>query len=340
MMRNFCKLALFSLACFIWNPRAQAAVLYQWGLDGTGVPSVTAGGGTLTVSNSTNGSSYFSSTGGWTGQPTDGYYASGGTNPGTTNQYGTADPAGVAATSSGNVLTGLGTLGSFTVTMFVNPAEAWGTTSGTAAINNSRLMMLGPSGYDEGTSSPGFALAINNGNAFQVAIGGQSFGINPTLASNAGSISSTLTGASQSANTGQWVFVAFSYDGSATGANPYADSAISSATGGAEANNDYLYIADAGNSNLILMTPNTGAGAIQSGNNSPGAVAFGSAAYAYLGNRSSLSRDFLGGIDDVSIYNGILSQSQLDALNTVPEPASLGLMSLCALALLQRRSRA
>jgi hypothetical protein len=322
---------------------AAGQLLYQWNfVNGTAVPNVTAGGGTLTITNNAMGSSAFASSGGWTGAANDGYYNSGGTSPGSAsvgNEYGNGAADGIASTSSGNVLTGLGTLSSFTVTMWINPAVAWGTTATSgASLNNSRLFLLGGSSYDEGTTSPGFALALNSGNSFQVAIGGSSVGVNPTLASNAGSISGTLTGAGQSAATGQWVFVAFAYDGSAS--NVFFDPAISTATGGAEANNDYMYIADAGNSNLLLMTPSGGSGAIQSGNASPGSIAFSSSTYAFLGNRSSFGRDFLGGIDGVSIYNGVLTQSQLAAINSIPEPASLGVIASGGLILMQRRRRA
>ena len=58
-----------------------------------------------------------------------------------------------------------------------------------------------------------------------------------------------------------------------------------------------------------------------------------------IGSKDTFDDDFLNGsLDDVRIYEGSLSEQEIQALHAaIPEPATLGLLGLGALGLLRRR---
>ena len=56
----------------------------------------------------------------------------------------------------------------------------------------------------------------------------------------------------------------------------------------------------------------------------------------YFGRHRTLGRYFLGELDDIRLYDGALSQSQVNAL-LIPEPATVALLAIGALTLLRRR---
>jgi PKD repeat protein len=158
--------------------------VYQWnfnGATGTGVPSITAGGGTLST---LIGAGSFTGAGA-TGLGTDWAY------------QGTSASDGCR--NAGD-LSGLGTISNLTVTFWINPAVAYASLPTTLA----RLLMLGnASSYDEsaGNASPGFSLALN-GTGLQYNINNGSEPIQANVFTP------------YSAN--QWVFVVMEYDGLAT----------------------------------------------------------------------------------------------------------------------------
>lgn len=64
----------------------------------------------------------------------------------------------------------------------------------------------------------------------------------------------------------------------------------------------------------------------------------------YIGNGADLSRNFVGGIDELRIYNGVLSQSQIQSISAIPEPSTYAaLVGVAVLGLAgwsRRRARA
>ena len=299
-----------------------AAPIYQWNFNGgTGTPNVTAGGGNLTITNSTHGASTFNGTGvtGAAGDNAyDGYNA--------VNQYNTADPAGIASTAVGDVLSGLGTLTDFTVTFWMKSNNAFPMPNQNGSSINARLVMVGTSStYDQGAG--GLELALNSSDKLQKGVNG-----NNPISTN--SFSTFLPANGMSAS--DWVFVAFGYDGN-TSNSVFFDPVIQAATGSADNNNAYVYLGSKTASPVLFDS----AAVLAAGNTSPGPVLLGSSAFAFLGNRSSLSRDFTGSIDDVRIYNSVLSASDLDAVraSAVPEPTSAVILGILGAAGLSRRRR-
>ncbi len=64
-----------------------------------------------------------------------------------------------------------------------------------------------------------------------------------------------------------------------------------------------------------------------------------SGAEIWLGQHSVFNRSFLGSLDDVRIYNHALSQSEVSALASIPEPSSIAVIGLLGLAFQGRRRR-
>ena len=272
---------LVATACLSAPIAASAAPLYQWSFDTgfEGVPSVTAGGGTFVP----NGTANFLGAG-----------ASG--NAGDfalnlTNAYTGGVGAGNSVVAGGaNVLTGLGTLSNFTVTMWVK------VTAGDLT-NFPRLLQLGTTSTPDSGSNPGINMLLNNG-ALEVGVNGNnaqvSAGISP----------------------GVWKFIAFSYDGG----NPPNESPTNFDLYN-RANNAVVLTGSLTNSVSVVG----GAGLNTSGS-SPGSLALGTAATLYLGDRANGQRGFTGQIDDVRIYNTQLTIEELEAirLESAPPPPSGG----------------
>ena len=150
---------LASASLWAQSGYGQATLLYQWNFDGPNpaVPTVSAGGGTLGITNSTDGQGAFSSTGG----------ISGGMLDLSSQQFATADPSSYASTeTSGNALTGLGTQNDVTITMWykTNP-----TGNALAANNVPRLLNLGASpGYDPQPAPPSGPTPLGSGMSIQL----------------------------------------------------------------------------------------------------------------------------------------------------------------------------
>lgn len=60
----------------------------------------------------------------------------------------------------------------------------------------------------------------------------------------------------------------------------------------------------------------------------------------YIGNGGDLARQFVGSIDELRIYNGVLNQAQIQSISAVPEPSTYAaLAGLTALGLVIARRR-
>ncbi len=62
----------------------------------------------------------------------------------------------------------------------------------------------------------------------------------------------------------------------------------------------------------------------------------------FIGNGADLARQFVGGIDEVRIYNGVLDQTQIQGISAIPEPSTYAaIFGACALGVaVWRRRRA
>lgn len=323
--KAFLGLAAAVLGLTVCAQPAAAAPLYEWNFNGaSGVPNVTAGGGTLTITNSLNGASTFAGTG-VSGVAGDNAYD--GFNG--VNQYNTANPAGIASTTAANVATGFGTLSQFTVTFWMKPNNAFRMPNQNGASINARLMMAGTSAsYDQGTG--GFHVSLNDSNRLQRGVNGA----NPITSQD---LSTFLP--SRGIAPDDWVFVAFGYDSDPA---VFFNTNIRNATGNEVSNNAYMYLGGRHQQTVLY----DGGAVLAGGNVTPGAVSLGSSAFVFAGNRSNLNRDFTGLIDNLQIHNTLLNKADLEAVrlsvpgNTVPEPASATALALAAAALLARRRRA
>jgi len=215
---------------------------------------------------------------------------------------------GVAGESIVNGATGqggsgvlAGTLGAssslnqFTLTMWVNLS--------TASINNYRILEISPgapatTGSADGTS---LFLGLNSGGGLQMYVNNvngnsTSTDIAPAATWNTGG---TLGGIA--ANS--WYFVAITYD--------------------TIGNTSRLYSGDLADSAILANTYN----------NLDGSLNLSSATSIALLDRFSSGRNFPGAIDDVNLYSGALTQSQIDGIQSseitpAPEPASLAIICL------------
>lgn len=278
-------------------PARAASLLYQWNFNGaTGTPNVGAGGGTLVA----NGSASFAAIG-VSGTAGDNALS-------VTNSYtGGSGSGNSSSAAGGNVLTGIGTLNSFTLTMWVNLAAG-------SFSNFGRLFEIGTVGNPDNTS-PGIYLSMNNGNL--------QYGM------NALTVTQTVPLLNVSA-AGTWVFVAVSYDG--VSPTSFSSSPNSAAYG--TFNNTVVLT---GSTTTSVAVSNSAG--INFTGTTAGPVALGAAATAFLGNRSDGGRGLTGSLDDVRLYSGQLTVPELEGvrLETVPEPATPCLLLLGSLGLIRRR---
>jgi hypothetical protein len=217
-------------------------------------------------------------------------------------------PDGVAGESIVNGATGqggsqalAGTLGAssslsaFTVTMWVNQS--------TATLNNYRILEISPgapatTGSADGTK---LFLGLNSGGGLQTYVNNV----------NGNSVATDIAPANTWNNGGtlgnlvanNWYFVAFTYD--------------------TVAGNALLYSGD--KNDLAVLADTYGANVTTAGN-----LDLSANTSISLLDRFSGGRDYPGAVDDVNIYSGALSQSQIDAIQVseVPEPSTLALAGL------------
>jgi hypothetical protein len=221
-------------------------------------------------------------------------------------------PGGVAGESLVNAATGqpgnqvlAGTLGAssslsaFTLTMWVNIA--------TASLNNYRILEISSGSPATTGSADGNQLffGLNAGGGLQTYVNGVNGNTTATDIATAGTWNNGGTLGNIVANN--WYFVAVTYDSVAGNALVYSgdvnDSAVLAYTYGAN-------VTTAGNLNLSSAT-----------------------SIALL-DRFSQGRNWPGAIDDVSLYSGALTQSQIDAIQVseVPEPSTLAMAGLGGMA--------
>jgi autotransporter-associated beta strand protein len=214
-------------------PSASATLLYKWDFtSGTLVPVTGggAGGGGLTITN-TDATAATTTSGGVSGNETDGTLDLSSTNYGSTNP---------AATVTGT-LTSVPTLSSMTVTGWVKAVD-WGASS----THNARILELNStlSGFD----GDKLYLSCNAGNLLQI-------GINQN-----GGGSTELTAGTFPTSGSAWVFVAFTWDSTLPGGTNlavYRGSATATAV-------------QKGTSFGNYVTPMTGVGAVSIGNRNNG----------------------------------------------------------------------
>jgi hypothetical protein len=58
-----------------------------------------------------------------------------------------------------------------------------------------------------------------------------------------------------------------------------------------------------------------------------------------IGNGADMARQYVGGIDEVRVYNGVLPQAQIQSIPAVAEPGTCALIGLGAMAFLGPTAR-
>jgi hypothetical protein len=194
---------------------------------------------------------------------------------------------------------------SFTLTMWFNMSAA--------TPNNYRLFEISPGSTPSGSTADGTQLffGLNSGGGLQAYVNNVNGNSTATDIATANTWNNGGTLGAVTAN--KWYFVALTYD-------------ISAGT-------SLLYSGDQTSPATLAYTFN---------NTSGGALDLSSATSVALLDRFSSGRNFPGAIDDVSLYNGALNQSQIDAIQAVPEPsisAMTAMGSLLGLVAINRRRR-
>lgn len=279
-----------------------ATPLYQWNFNTNGSNTGTGTGGTLTANVGAGATTGSFGAPGVSGAAGD---YSLGTNNAYDHWWGTdvGDAAGAGTLD-------LSTVNQFTITLWVKRSGG----------NASSLLNIGSSSTPGTSSNPGISLGVqgNWSNGVDLRVNGYSAG------------SGDLWGAGYTSN---WVFLAVAYDG--TAGNIWWNPVMNGLYGT--------------NNNAAIITGDMGTGAsfaqgmamhIGDWGTSPGIPAVGATATAFLANDGLSATGFSGNLDDVRIYNSLLSVSEIEAvrLSAIPEPSSaaaLGAMGV--MALLRRR---
>jgi len=235
------------------------------------------------------------------------------TDLGASTQFSFGSPSGLVDNSIVNAATGqagagvlAGTLGAlsslntFTLTMWVN--------SSTASLNNYRLLEISPGAPPTTGTADGTKLffGLNSNGGLQTYVNGVNGNTTATDIATPATWNNGGTLGAMAANN--WYFVAVTYD----------------TVGG----NSLLYSGDLNDAATLAYTYNNLAG---------GALDLSSATSINLLDRFSGGRNFPGAIDDVNIYSGALTASQVDAVQAsemaaTPEPATQSLLAMGSLA--------
>jgi Concanavalin A-like lectin/glucanases superfamily len=213
-------------------------------------------------------------------------------------------PTGVAGESIVNGVTGqagagvlAGTLGAsssmpaFTLTMWFNMSAA--------TANNYRLFEISPGATPSGSTADGTLLffGLNSGGGLQGYVNNVN---GNSTATDIATVNTWNNGGTLGALTAnKWYFVALTYD--------------------TVAGTSLLYSGDQTSSATLAYTFN---------NTSGGVLDLTSATSVALLDRFSGGRDFPGAIDNVNLYNGALTPSQIDAIQAVPEPSFSALTAM------------
>ncbi len=256
--------------------------LYRWSFEAGGFSESEfhegIRGGELTVSGGETGAvPVFQSTGG-VGASTPGVLNA------SRNRYGS--PNGAQVSSFGSVLRNGHTLTQFTVTMWIKP------TLPADKQPYARLLNLGPDQNEQ--ADQGILLALDN-DSFSFSVNGSP--------SNKVEITEPVMKADE------WVFLVFCYDGLA---GPYWSPEIMGAMGWSEASpNSAILAGDLTRpTRLISKYPlSTGAPTYDV---SPGKISVDGLLVAIGSSNTRYDRSFVGLIDDVRIYSGLLSVAELE----------------------------
>lgn len=288
-----------------------ASLLYQWNFNsGDGSNTGSGSGGTLAANVGAGTSTGSFGAAGITGGAGDFALS-------TSNTYDSwwGSFSGDAANVGTVDLTSVSSSDQFTITMWFKRTGSNGPT----------LLSIGDTSSPTTASNPGIAISAqpgwqNNGSGVNVNVNG--------YGTDGGS--GDLWGAGAESD---WVFLAVAYDG-ASGIwwNPTMDS---------------LY---GHNRNMVILTGDAATSVsvaeghalnIGDWNTAAGGLGLGGTASIFLGNNGPNTAGFSGFMDDVRIYDGLLTVSEVEGvrLAAIPEPSPALLLGFCGLGLVCRRRR-
>lgn len=268
-----------------------ATLLYHYTFDGgVGTNTGTASNGHLSLVNTGSAAVAFSAINGVSG---------GSLSARAGQQYNNSSNSGGAK----GTLAGLGTMDAITVTFWVK-FDALALQSG----KNGRLFALGASDVAAANS---MGLTLDGAGKLNLYVNGSDttnmVNLGPTMAAET------------------WYFVALTYDGSSVASN---NSTVQfTATDSASALNAQLYIGTQGDQSLVRTGVKVGQGVGH--NDSRGSIAFSAIEESWFANRANLQRGLNANLDDIRIYNGVLSIAELNAVSgfsSIPEPANAALL--------------
>jgi hypothetical protein len=341
-IRSIWTILTVAIVAIVSSSNLQAALVYWNNFDDVvpdGVPEVTPGGGTIAVNTTGANLAVFAPSAG----------AFGGRMAATANPNdSTAGTAGAATAFTGGTTIanlpnqtggGAGSMNQFTVSFWYNASTF---RTGSTSITH-RLLAFGDSAATDVAPNPGVGFHIRNNGA------GSGGTPNPrTIALNANAIDVSAAGAGSgfegtAVSTGTWAFVALTYDG--TSSNGDNSAAQSTATAAASSVNGQLYWGTSALAVTRFDAPLTSVAGDATAL-SLGAMNFGNAAQLILANNLSQNRSFDGSIDDIRIYDGVLSAGAVENIRQegligIPEPSAIVLSGLMAsgLAVIQIRRK-
>ena len=293
---------------------ANCALIYRQNFDG-GDGVADAGVGDLGITNTAGGApgnTFFSSSNGILGGSYDATSNVSGNN--SVNFNGIASTAATGGTAL-SALPNSGTLNQFTISFWIKTQ--------TFATNNraGRLLTLGAAGVTDSGSANSFGVV-------QIAGSGAPAGTEAKFSPTFGTTDLTGSVGIGPANVlNEWTFVAVSYDGTSSNGD---NSAIQNAATGSSINGQFYRGTDTTSVVRTDMPFVTTIGTPSS--SSLGARSVGTNAILFLGNRPNLTRSFDGWIDDVRIYDSVLTAEDIESLRLqgggVPEPSLLILIGL------------
>ena len=315
------------------GPWSQAyAVLVYWQNFEGGDGVADAGVGNLAIDNGAGtppGATLFSSTGGISGGAYDA--TSNVAANFSTNNNGIASTAAIGGTAlsalPNQTGSGAGSVNQFTISFWFKTQ-----TYSNNANSFSRLLNLGPTG------------TADLGNADSLSFTQFSTDSNPGATKIypffGGTDVTNATGIGADNNLNEWTFIAFSYDGTSSSGD---NSSVQNSATGSPINGQFYRGTDTEavvRTDLpIVATVGTPSSA------SLGAINFGNNAVLFLANRPSLTRALDGWIDDIRLYDTVLSAADIEGVrlqglgSAVPEPISLSLLVIVGIALFANRER-